>query len=68
MANKKFKEEERIKAILGVRESTIKYVKWLEKDIKSLSKQRKLYTIQSEWHRLMYGKTLQLESMKHTLR
>jgi hypothetical protein len=61
------KEELRIKAILGVMESGLKYLKWLEKEVKSLSTQRKLYTIQSEWYKLMYAKTLELETLRKAL-
>ncbi len=48
-------------------EETLKYVVWLKREIKQLNKSRKHYSIQSEWHRLMWTKTFELETIEKTL-
>jgi hypothetical protein len=63
----KLKEIDKVKAKLGVRESQEKWLKHLESEVKDLAKQRKLYTLQSEWHKIMYGKTLVMETLKKAM-
>ena len=64
---KKFDENERIKAKLGVWESQQKYLKHLEKEQKTLSKQGKHYKLQSEWHRMMYSNALKIETLRRVM-
>lgn len=40
------------------------YLKQLKKDAAQLSKNRKHYKLQSEWHRLMYAMTLEIEILE----
>lgn len=39
-------------------------IKELKSEIKALDKERKHYKLQSEWHRMMYAKTLALETLE----
>ncbi len=55
------------KKVIDGLKSTRTYIKWLKKEIKDLSKTRKYYTLQSEYHRMMYAKTLELETIQATL-
>lgn len=61
---KSFDPQEKIKAKVGVWASQLKYLKHLETEAKQLSKEQKLYKLQSEFHRLMYTKTLEIETLK----
>lgn len=47
--------------------SNEEYLKWLKKETKDLDKTRKTYHLQSEWHRMMYAKMLEIETIERLI-
>ncbi len=43
--------------------NTTQYLSKLKKDIKELARTQKMYKLQSEFHRMMYAKTLEAETI-----
>ncbi len=49
-------------------EEAEKYIEFLKKEIKDLNRTRKCYTFQSEWHKLMYSRTHELEIYQRSVK
>lgn len=49
-------------------QTTEEYLKWLIKDTKSFEKTKDTYALKSEYYRMMYARTLEIESIEKALK